>query len=365
MEKKLRLAVIVHGGVNSGHKGQGIPTLMTLLKELHLNVDLTVYSLAKLNTTNELSVKYVRGVGKLKYITLGLLFTKDHLIKRYDVVQAFWGFPSGVLANILSAIFSVPSVVTLMGGETASLPDINYGALKDEKGKKRVFQLVRKANIVVALSNYQIEFLKKSGFSDHSEITIIPFGVKCSGRVKELPDSEIFNIVQVANINSIKDHKTAINAVNLVSERINVHLKIVGGDFLNGKIQRYVAEKRLSDKISFTGILTNEEVFTLIEESDLVLMSSRSEGQAVVFNEAMAQGVPFCATDVGLMQDLAGECCLTSTPGDFKGLANNMIKVLTDESLYRTLSQNGIEWTINNDLNTTVSKYLEVYKKLT
>lgn len=364
MKKKLRVAVIVHGGVNAGHEGQGVPSLVALLKGLHLKVDLTIYSLAKLEVTNELSVKYVPGIGRSKFASLAFLFAKDHLKKSYDIVQAFWGFPSGVLANFLSGFFSIPSIVTLMGGETASLPDIHYGSIRHKQGKRKVFQLLKKANAVIAISNYQIEFLKKAGFERKANFYVIPFGVLRIGNARELPGRENLKIAHVANINRIKDHKTSINAVRTVLKRLDVRLTIAGGDFMGGEIHKYVQDEGLDDKVRFTGVLNNEEVLELIKDSDLVLMSSRSEGQAVVFNEAMAVGVPFCGTDVGLMQDLSGECCLTSLPGDHEGLANNIVKILTDESLYRTLSQNGIAWTIDNDLNTTVSKYLKVYKTL-
>lgn len=363
MNRKLKLAIIVHGGINSGHKGQGIPSLMDLLKKLNAEADLTIYTLSKPTTTNELQVKYVPGYSKLKYVSLMILLLFDHLSNRYDVVQAFWGFPSGFLATLLTRFFSIASVVTLMGGETANLPAINYGALRTKKGMNRIFRLLRSATRVVAISNYQKECLEKVGFQEFSNFEVIPFGVQHQDVSKRTVE-EPFLLIKVANINLIKDHLTLLRAFKLVLQKINVQLLIVGGDFINNQVHSYVKEEGLSQHVTFTGIVNNQEALDLIKKSDLMVISSLSEGQAVVFNEAMASGVPVCSTEVGLMKGLSGYSCLTSTAGEAEALARNIEEVLTNKSLYEQLSNNGLEWTKKNNLQVTVGKYMKIYQDL-
>lgn len=364
MKSKLRLAIIVPGGVNSGFKGQGFPSMVSLIRGLHKEIDITVYSLAKPNISNELNVKYVPGKGKLKALFLLLLFFFNHIRSPFHIVQAFWGFPSGRLANIISLLFSIPSVITLMGGETASIPELNYGSLRNDEGVKGVQKLIEKSTAIVPVSQYQINVLKTFGFTDFSKFRIISFGIEKRGIEKLYPTKEPFSLVIMANINLVKDHATLIKAFEIISKKINVKLTIVGGDFLNGSVQKIVEEHNLSNSIEFTGILTNKQALQLLENSDLAVLSSKSEGQSVAFSEAMAYGVPFCGTNVGLMNDLSGKYCLAAESGDFEALANNIINVLTDRKLYEKLSMNGLQWTEENNLEVTIDKYLKLYDQL-
>ena len=363
MSSKVRIAIVVNGGVDVGHEGQGVPSLVALLKELDAVADLTIYTLSKPTTSSELHVKYVPGYSKLKYVSLMMLFIFDHLKSRYDVIHAFWGLPAGLLATLVARIFSIASVVTLMGGETANLPAVGYGALRTKKGRKTVFKLLQSATRVVAISEYQKEFLQAAGYHEFFNFEVIPFGVQDQG-VSQRTAKEPFVLVKVANINLVKDHLTLLKAFQLVLKKIPVQLLIIGGDFINNEVHKYVEMEGLSQFVTFTGIVNNQEALDFIKRSDLMVVSSLSEGQSVVFCEAMAQGLPVCGTNVGLLKDLSGYSCLTCDTQDFQAMARNIEEVLTNTSLYQQLSNNGLEWTKKNDLPTTASKYMKVYQGL-
>ena len=137
--------------------------------ELDRSIALTIYTFSKPNIQNQLNVVYISGQGVIKAIILALYFLKNQLFRRYDLIQAFWGFPSGKITVILGNIFSLLSVVTLMGGETAALPQVNYGVLSNKKGIKKVAVLLDQPSAVIAISECQIDHLRLYGISSNSD----------------------------------------------------------------------------------------------------------------------------------------------------------------------------------------------------
>src|SRR5579859_7548160 len=51
----------------------------------------------------------------------------EHRRRPFDVLHAFWATESGLLTAVAGKLLSVPTVVSLAGGELVALPDIGYG----------------------------------------------------------------------------------------------------------------------------------------------------------------------------------------------------------------------------------------------
>jgi|GEM_PF-5839391 len=56
-----------------------------------------------------------------------------------------------------------------MGGETAALPQVNYGVLSNKKGIKKVAVLLDQPSAVIAISECQIDHLRLYGISSNSD----------------------------------------------------------------------------------------------------------------------------------------------------------------------------------------------------
>lgn len=81
---------------------------------------------------------------------------------------------------------------------------------------------------------------------------------------------------------------------------------IVGAIFGDGPereaLQELVGREGLDDCVKFMGLKTN--VLEYLVHSDICILTSRQEGQPIVFLEAMALGVPIVSTDVGGISQL-------------------------------------------------------------
>jgi glycosyltransferase involved in cell wall biosynthesis len=93
----------------------------------------------------------------------------------------------------------------------------------------------------------------------------------------------------------------------------------------------------------YHGIVSNERLLRLYNESRIYVCSSWAEGFALPPAEAMACGCAIAATDCGGIREFAldGINALLSPPGDAERLALNIIRLLDDDELRRSLASTG------------------------
>ncbi len=127
----------------------------------------------------------------------------------------------------------------------------------------------------------------------------------------------------------------AIEIINGKQLSFSVSLTWLG----EGKFMRHmldmVSEKKLEDVIDFKGNVSKDDVFHTMNNTDLFLLASRTEGLPRVVIEAMAYGLPCVGTRVGGIPELLEEDALVP-PNDAVALADKIIAVLSSENRYNT-----------------------------
>ena len=365
MQADQHIAIIVNGGVYSGFRSEGTPVLTQLLMSISKEYHITVFSLTEASSKEApFALINVSGSGFRKYLNLYREVKKVHGVRPVDLFHGFFGWPAGFLSVVFGRLLSRPSLITLMGGESARLPEINFGMLDKPHLKRFIFWSIRKASVSVALSQYQKDSLISHGLQLPENMKVIPFGIPFTNPAESVAKSGSYQLIAVANINLIKNHPMMVRALGLLRQRLDVSLKIVGGDFLNGQVQRFTAQEGLTDYVSFTGQVSNAEAKQMIAAADAMVIASYSESFSVAFVEAMAVRVPVCSTPVGLMQELANTHCLTCPIDDHEQMATQLYELLTNDALRTKLVQNGKAWSKAHDLNHTLSEYRALYQGL-
>lgn len=104
--------------------------------------------------------------------------------------------------------------------------------------------------------------------------------------------------------NNIKGIDTAIRAVALVKKALNVELQIVGrGD--TSFLMRLATELGVENNVKFLGTKkAGDEIYSWLDNVDIYLQPSRSEGLPRATVEAMSRGCPVIASDVGALPEL-------------------------------------------------------------
>lgn len=134
----------------------------------------------------------------------------------------------------------------------------------------------------------------------------------------------------VSRLAADKDIATVINAFNIFWEKNrhpDIHMVFVGDGLLANKFKRMAADTPAARQFVFAGAQTNP--FGYMKNARAHILSSHSEGMAVVLVEAAAVGTLNIASDCPngpheiLMDGTAG---MLYTPGDADGLAKCMTR---------------------------------------
>lgn len=139
-----------------------------------------------------------------------------------------------------------------------------------------------------------------------------------------------------------KGHGVLIEAFKLLKEKItDAKLVIVGEGHLYDELCKMVDTNGLRESVLFTGF--QMDVSEIIATFDVAVLPSFFEGMGRVILEAMAMERPVVASRVGGIPDLIEQDVngLLVRPGDVKGLADALEKLLNDKRLARKMGREG------------------------
>jgi glycosyltransferase involved in cell wall biosynthesis len=151
-------------------------------------------------------------------------------------------------------------------------------------------------------------------------------------------------ILQVARLDYLKDHATAVRTLERVlRQRPDALLVLVGEGPEYAKVRELVRQRGLESSVRFLGL--RNDVARLLRAADLFLLTSISEGIPLTLIEAMAAGLPVVTTRVGGVPEVVEEAltgCLTPA-GDDALLAEKILHLAADRSLRLHMGRRGCE----------------------
>ena len=153
-----------------------------------------------------------------------------------------------------------------------------------------------------------------------------------------------FKLVTVGRLHFSKGHDTLIDALKLlVTAGRDVQLRLVGDGPQRDDLERQVANLGLSERVSFTGSVSEQQVKDEILAADAFALASHAEPLGVVYMEAMACGVPTIGTNAGGVDEIitSGHDGLLVEPKNPEALAAAIGQVMDDFELASKLARNG------------------------
>lgn len=121
----------------------------------------------------------------------------------------------------------------------------------------------------------------------------------------------------------------------------------------------------VADMTSLMGSVSQEELMQLYSDCDLLALPSRNEGWGLSLMEAMACGKPVVATAVGGIPELVTDDVegLLVPPGDVRGLADAVSRLLGDPGLRERMGRAGRERVKAFTWNASARKTMREYER--
>ena len=371
----MRIGLIVPGGVDRSAQVRVIPVLLALIERLARRHEVLVIALHQEPQPSEYTLlgarvvnlgetrggtRVGRSISQLKR-TISILRTAGG---EFDVLHAFWAQGPGALAVAAGTLLRIPVVVSIGGGELACLPEINYGGQRKWLGRAGISSVLRMADAVSACSQYTLRPLAQR----RSDALWIPWSVdtKLFEADVERPSGPPWRLLQVADLNEVKDHATTLRAMQLLlKSHPQAELDCIGVDTLGGRVQALARDLGIAENVRFHGFLPLAEVVCFYRRAHLCLQSSLHENTPATVLEAAAAGVPTVGTAVGLVPEMAPDAAIAVPVRDPSAMAQAIASALDDSNRRESVARAAHDFVRKYNVDWTVSQFEALYQKVT
>jgi glycosyltransferase involved in cell wall biosynthesis len=185
---------------------------------------------------------------------------------------------------------------------------------------------IKYSNALIAVSNEMLEEMQDLTGGKLQKAKIISNGVdfdKIGTKNANLETDENL-LVFVGRIDSIKGIYNLVQAMKKVKP--SIRLVMIGDSFGRKSFEKHIFTEGVSDRITLTGALPNNEVFEWIRKSYALILPSFHETQGIVLLEANACGKPVLASDVGGVKEVVqhNENGFLFNPHNIDSIANSI-----------------------------------------
>jgi glycosyltransferase involved in cell wall biosynthesis len=142
-------------------------------------------------------------------------------------------------------------------------------------------------------------------------------------------------------------------------------LDLVGNGPLEADIRKLVADLNLAG-VNFTGVASRQEIGKYYDQADIFINASWLDNMPLSVIEAFASGTPVVTTSPECMPYLVEQerTGLLSPVADDKALAANVIRLLRDPALARSLAENAHLESQKYTWESVRGKWLKTYRDL-
>lgn len=178
--------------------------------------------------------------------------------------------------------------------------------------------------------------------------------------VKDISGQQDFVVTMVAAFRPQKDQDTLIRAFTHLEP--NFRLQLVGGGQRGEELKALCRELCLEDRVQFLGV--RMDVPDIMEQSDVIVLSSHWEGFGLAAVEGMASGRPMVATDGDGLRDIVGGAGVLFQPGDDQELASAIKRLCETPDYYRQVALACQERAQHYDISVMADGYSNLYRTL-
>lgn len=173
-------------------------------------------------------------------------------------------------------------------------------------------------------------------------------------------------ILHVGRLIEQKNHLGILSIFQLILKQIpNAKLILIGEGILHSLIENAIASRKLDKSVIMLGL--RDDVLSIMSKCDVFLFPSIYEGFGLVAIESLAANLPVVGSNIpGLTEAvLNGETALLHDVGDIDGMANSVIKIISDRQYAQQLAKAGRAWVKENfSLEVSANNLVNIYRSV-
>jgi len=201
---------------------------------------------------------------------------------------------------------------------------------------------IRKASSAITLVSPTLE--KHMRKHANGKVITIPNGVFIPKDPETNFNSKVLELISIGRLVKQKGVQHAIHSLYDLPEylRSKVHLNIVGeGPYLT-ELKHLCANLEMDSCVTFHGRMVGDALANMYEKCQIHLMPTTShEGLPLTILEGMSYGLVTIASNIGGIPSLIThrEDGLLISPGNREDLTDNLVAILEDRSIMKTISE--------------------------
>jgi colanic acid/amylovoran biosynthesis glycosyltransferase len=266
----------------------------------------------------------IRGIAFQLIYFIEAILAADILRKNsIDHVHNHIGDQSGTVTMLAARLAGIDYSITFHGWPVFF--DAKYSRIKEK---------VRGAAFTRSISYFcRSQLMMFSECNDPRPFKIVHCGLELDKYTFRPPEREVKRIFIVARLSPEKGINFALEALKLLLDQgHDIELRIAGDGPSKEQLKTLTEKLGITERVSFRGFLTENEVISELQKSDLFVLPSFVEGLPVSAMEALAIGVPVIATNIAGTSELVehGKTGLLIRPSDSQALANAVVRMMND-----------------------------------
>ncbi len=290
------------------------------------------------------------------------------LVKKHDLIHALDGYPFAVFAYLANLGLKKKFFITAIG---------TY-AIKPLQKNPKAFLLkmaYRKANKIFCISNY-VKSRISYYLPELKNLTTVHMGADMPIHPECLRKKAKNNPI-ILSVGALKNrkgqHLSILALIKLKKFFPGITLRIIGNQENKkyyGYLKKLASDNKVEDNVIFKKNISDEELESEYKNADLFLMPSLSvndttEGFGLVYLEAAAFGLPCIGSRDTGSEDaiLDGQNGYLVEQNDDETIAEKIIKILSDHSIYQQFSEKSIWWAKQFSWDKTVNEYVNFYEQ--
>lgn len=256
----------------------------------------------------------------LLHTGLGVYFAVRLRKRGVDHIHVHHGYFGSWIAMTAARILGVSYSLTLHGSDL-----LVHGAYLDTK--------LKHCRFCATISEYNRRYILRNFPRVNAEkVKVLRLGV-CLPNLLLPPEAvcskhRTFTLLAVGRLHRVKDHEFLIQACAVLRDRGMKFACAIAGDGPERlRLAKLIQHKRLDNVIALLGHVEGSQLHSAYGRSDVIVLTSRSEGIPLVLMEAMAQGKPVIAPAITGIPELVipGKTGFLYAPGNLADFAETIM----------------------------------------